>query len=224
MTCQTPCGGGRAPRGGGGGPARAAPPGPPPPPAHTPYPHPHLHTHTHMPRVYKHLTPPPRRCRWEAGQRLAKQLLLAMYAAAAAAGGGGGADVATAAAGVSGLDALITAFRNILADASLDGSFKVRGPAGLATFQRGRGGAGAWRHWLRVWGGAGGWGLEALAPRLGGGGGGGRGAGAWRHWAPRLKPCCLWAASPRAWQPHPAPRALMGAHPLLWCVRRRPWR
>ncbi|GLC52687.1 hypothetical protein PLESTB_000657300 [Pleodorina starrii] len=64
--------------------------------------------------------------RWEAGQRLSKKLLLKLYAAAAAAGGAHNsqavAERCTAAGGVP--EAMVSAFRSVLSDKDLDGSFK----------------------------------------------------------------------------------------------------
>ncbi|KXZ50521.1 hypothetical protein GPECTOR_16g696 [Gonium pectorale] len=65
--------------------------------------------------------------RWEAGQRLARKLLLQLYAAAAAGAPAHSAkevsERCTAAGGVP--DALVNAFRAVLTDPDLDGSFKA---------------------------------------------------------------------------------------------------
>ncbi|GFR41652.1 hypothetical protein Agub_g2389 [Astrephomene gubernaculifera] len=65
--------------------------------------------------------------RWEAGQRLSRKLLLQLYAAATAGGGAHNAqavaDRCTAAGGVP--DAVVEAFRAVLEDETLDGSFKA---------------------------------------------------------------------------------------------------
>lgn len=60
--------------------------------------------------------------RWDAGQRLARNLLLKLYDAARDSGAGGGEldDRLLAAGGVS--DALVAAYRNILTDGAIDGS------------------------------------------------------------------------------------------------------
>ena len=92
-----------------------------PPPHHEPQP---LHEH-----VSFTLLPTPnctRHRRWESGQRLLKKLLLKLYSAAGSASGK--TAVEGACAEVGGVnDALTSAFRNILSDASLDGTFKVWG-------------------------------------------------------------------------------------------------
>ena len=62
--------------------------------------------------------------RWESGQRLLKKLLLKLYSAAGSASGKTAVEGACAEAGGVN-DALTSAFRNILSDASLDGTFKV---------------------------------------------------------------------------------------------------
>ncbi|GLI71085.1 hypothetical protein VaNZ11_016002 [Volvox africanus] len=65
--------------------------------------------------------------RWESGQRLARKLLLKLYAAAAAGGGDHSAKAVgercTAAGGVP--DAFVGAYRAVLGDETLDGSFKA---------------------------------------------------------------------------------------------------
>lgn len=48
-----------------------------------------------------------------------------MYKAAAAAGGAGSPGLGAAADGVAGMDALVEAFRAVLTDEQLDGSFQV---------------------------------------------------------------------------------------------------
>lgn len=64
-------------------------------------------------------------CRWEAGQRLYMKLLLHLYNAAAAGSSSVPLEERCAAAG--GVPAsLITAFKSVLEDSKLDGSFKVR--------------------------------------------------------------------------------------------------
>lgn len=65
-------------------------------------------------------------CRWEAGQRLYMKLLLQLYSAAAGAASSVPlAERCAAAGGVPG--ELVAAFRAVLEDGKLDGSFKVRG-------------------------------------------------------------------------------------------------
>lgn len=77
-------------------------------------------TDAHRLFIFAHDTDP--FSRWEAGQRLAKALLLKLYSAASNTAGGGTREERLAAAGgVS--DDLVSAYRSVLTDESLDGMF-----------------------------------------------------------------------------------------------------
>ncbi|KAG2500410.1 hypothetical protein HYH03_001981 [Edaphochlamys debaryana] len=94
--------------------------------------------------------------RWEAGQRLSRKLLLQLYAAAAAGGGAHSpqavAERCAAAGGVP--DNLVEAFRAVLTDPDLDGSFKsmaVMLPTGSELLDAIQGGDPPLLHHVRTW-------------------------------------------------------------------------